>query len=55
MRDDPRMSMEFDNLSTGHALIVPCKYCDGLQPHRALTASKSDYEKVAEDQLKSKK
>ncbi|ABK78207.1 hypothetical protein CENSYa_1587 [Cenarchaeum symbiosum A] len=54
-RDDPIMSIEYDNLSSDHTAVVPCKHCDRMIPHRALLASKSDYEKVAEDQLKSKK
>ncbi|ABK78211.1 hypothetical protein CENSYa_1591 [Cenarchaeum symbiosum A] len=54
-RDDPRMSIEFDNLGSERVLLMYCKHCNGPNPHRALMASKSDYEKVVEDQLKSKK
>ncbi|ABK78213.1 hypothetical protein CENSYa_1593 [Cenarchaeum symbiosum A] len=55
VRDDPRMSIEYDNLPSEHDPFMPCKHCNRLYSHRVLMASKSDYERIVKDQLKSKK
>ncbi|ABK78215.1 hypothetical protein CENSYa_1595 [Cenarchaeum symbiosum A] len=55
VRDDPYMSIEYDNLPSERVLFMNCKHCNRPHYHRALLASKSDYEKVVKDQLKPKK